>query len=143
VRLLLTAIVALLAGLLTHVLLLFFVLQDPFSFEDLMGISVTSVVYSLPLFPLVYLPGLLWLRKQLGGAQPLFYFPVFAALVLNLPAAAVLGSMYKLGGAFSAGEVALFLIQFAIAGAVFGLGFVWHSRRGVRRGQPASFIGGQ
>ena len=128
-RLLLTAILSLLAGLVAHLLLVFFALGDPLSFEDLMGVGVMSVAYSLVVFSLVYLPGLFWLRKRLPGCEPAHYFPLFTALVLNLPVAVFVLLWHKLGGVFSTGEAVLLVLQFVIAGAVFGAGFVWHSSR--------------
>lgn len=137
-RLFLTAILSLFAGLASHLLLVFFVLGDPLSFEDLMGVGVMSVAYSLVVFSLVYLPGLLWLRQRLPGCEPAHYFPLFTGLVLNLPVAVFVLLWHKLGGVFSTGEAVLFVIQFIVAGAVFGAGFVWHSRRQKSNRNPAT-----
>ena len=131
-RLVLTAILSLLAGLATHLLMMVFVLQDLISFEDLLGLGLMTALYSLVIFPLLYLPGLYWLRRRSRGCEPAFYFPLFAALGLAFPIALFVGLMYGFGGVFAAEEAVLLVLQFVVAGAVFGAGFVWHCRRSLR-----------
>ena len=136
-RLALTAVLSLLTGLAAHLLMTVFVLQDLLSFEDLLGLGLMTAFYSLVIFFLLYLPGLFWLRRRLRGCEPAFYFPLFASLGLTLPVALFVGLMYRYGGVFSAEEAVLLVLQFVVAGAVFGAGFVWHCRRSSRSDQRA------
>jgi hypothetical protein len=123
-RLILVAIAAWMAGIIVHLALPYLLWQERFGVEDLLGIILMSSGYSLVVFLLIYLPGLFWLRKRLGGCTPASYFPLAAASILNIPVALVIGLLHNFGGAFSTGEALLFGFQFIVAGLVFGAGFV-------------------
>jgi hypothetical protein len=125
-KLFITAILSWLAGLAAHLLPTYFIFKEPLYADDFIGIGVMSLVASLLIFLLIYTPGLLWLRKRLEGCKPAIYFPLAAALILNLPVLLLISLLYKFAGAFSTGEAILFSAQFIISGAVFGAGFLWH-----------------
>ncbi len=121
-RLIIVAIAAWFAGIVAH-LLPYLLWQERFSIEDLLGIILISSVYSLGVFLLIYLPGLFWLRKRLGGCKPASYFPLAAASWFNIPLALLIYLLHKFGGAFSTGEGVLLVVQFLVAGFIFGAGF--------------------
>jgi hypothetical protein len=122
-RLLIVVIAAWFAGMVAHLLPPYLLWQERFGVEDLLGIILISSVYSLGVFLLIYLPGLFWLRKRLGGCKPASYFPLAAASWFNIPVALLIYLLYKFGGAFSTGEAVLFVVQFMVAGFIFGAGF--------------------
>jgi hypothetical protein len=128
-KLVTTTILSWLAGVAAHLLLTWRLFKEPLNGDDFIGIGVLSLVASILVFFLLYTPGLLWLRRRLGGCKPAIYFPLWAALPLNLPVFLLIGLLYQYAGAFSAGEAMLFACQFMVAGAAFGAGFVWHFQK--------------
>jgi hypothetical protein len=122
-KLLVVAIAAWFAGLVAHLLPPYLLWQERFGVEDLLGIVLISSVYSVGVFLLIYLPGLFWLRKRLGGCKPASYFPLAAASLFYIPVALLIILLHKFGGAFSTGEALLFIVQFMVAGLLFGAGF--------------------
>jgi hypothetical protein len=128
-KLLITTTLSGLAGVAAHLLLTWLLFKEPLNGDDFIGIGVLSLVASLLVFFLLYTPGLLWLRRRLGECKPAIYFPLAAALPLNLPIFLLIGLLYQFAGAFATGEAMLFLCQFMVAGAVFGAGFVWQYQK--------------
>ena len=94
-----------------------------------MGIAVFSFVPSLLMCVILYTPGLRWLRKRQGECGPAKLFILVSAVLLNLPAFAVLGYSAATGGSFGAGEAWYFVIAFAVAGLVYALGYMSYCRR--------------
>ena len=122
-KLFVVALAAWIAGIVAHLLPPVVLWQERFGAEDLLGIILMSAAYSLIIFFLIYVPGLFWLRRRLGGCAPAAYFPL-AACLLNIPVAVLIILLHKFGGAFSTGEAVLFMIQFLVAGLVFAMGFI-------------------
>lgn len=123
-RLMAVTLTAWLAAIVAHLLPPQLLWQERFSVEDLLGIVLMSAAYSLGVFFLLYLPGLFWLRRRLGGCKPKVFFPLAAASILNISVALGVGLRHQFGGAFSPGEAVLFIVQFIVAGLIFGAGFV-------------------
>lgn len=128
-KLLITTILSWLAGVAAHLVPTYVLFKEPLNTDDFIGIGLLSFAASLLVFFLMYLPGLLWLRRRLGGCNPAIYFPLAAALLLNLPTVLLIGLLYQYAGAFATGEAILFIFQFIVSGVVFGAGFVWHYQR--------------
>jgi hypothetical protein len=128
-KLLVTTILSWFAGVAAHLLLTYLIFKEPLNSGDFLGIGGLSLVASLVVFFLLYIPGLLWLRRRLGECKPPIYFPLAAALPLNLPVFLLIGLLYQFAGAFATGEAMLFICQFIVAGAAFGAGFVWHYQK--------------
>ena len=120
-RLLAVTLSAWLAGIVAHLLPPQVLWQEHFGVEDLLGIVLMSAAYSLGAFFLLYLPGLFWLHRRLGGCKPKVYFPLAAAAI---SVALLIGLRHHFGGAFSPSEALLFIVQFIVAGLIFGAGFV-------------------
>jgi hypothetical protein len=125
-RLILVALISWLLGLVTHLAPTYLVYREPFSTEDLFGIGTISFVASVIFFFLIQTPGLLWLKRRLGGCQRAKLFPL-ASLVLTLPVVLFIG--LRIGESVSPGEAVLFICQFLVMGPCFGIGFVWHCRK--------------
>jgi hypothetical protein len=125
-KLFITTILSWLAGVAAHLLPTWLIFKEPLNTDDFIGIGILSLVASILIFFLLYTPGLLWLRKRLGECKPAIYFPLMAALLLNLPVFLLIGLLYTFAGAFATGEAILFIFQFIVSGAAFGAGFVWH-----------------
>jgi hypothetical protein len=128
-KLLITTILSWLAGIAAHLLPTYIIFKEPLNTGDFIGIGLLSLIASLLVFSLLYLPGLLWLRRRLSGCRPASYFPLTAASILNLPIVLLIGLLYQFAGAFSTGEAILFIFQFIVSGAAFGAGFVWHYQK--------------
>ena len=133
-RLIITALLSCAAGALVSVALLP-LSGEPFSGEDAAGVAVFAFVPSLLLCAVSYAPGLFWLRRRKGGCRPAYLFPFVSALALNAPAAALLACGLLLGNFSGAGEVALFLPAYVVAGFLFGLGFLLYCRKAEVGGQ--------
>ncbi|HEV2764899.1 MAG TPA: hypothetical protein VGV38_18095 [Pyrinomonadaceae bacterium] len=97
---------------------------EPFSLEDTFGVGVFVFVPALACCALFYAPGLLWLRRRRGGCRPPYIFPLVSALVLNVPAFAVILGGLLMNNFSGASEAALFLPAYVVAGLLFGLGFI-------------------
>ena len=106
-----------------------FILHQTVSSEDLMGIAVLSFVPSMLMCLILYTPGLHWLRKRRSECRPATQFVLVCAVLLNIPAFAVLGYSAAAGGFFGGGEAWYFVIAFAVAGVVYALGYVRYCRR--------------
>lgn len=132
-RLLLSILLAGLAGALTC-LAGIYLTGEPLSGDDVFGFASLSFVACVLLCVLLYLPALFWLRRKRGRCQPVSYFLIASALILNLPVAVVF-LFCALSGKFFSGllEVAHFISAFVAAGALFGLGFVSHCRNHAAR----------
>src|SRR5688572_1028525 len=105
-----------------------FILHQSVSGEDLMGFAVFSFVPSLLMCGLLYTPGLHWLRQRRNECRPAMQFVLVSAVLLNIPAFAVLGYSAAAGGFFGAGEAWYFVLAFAVAGAAYALGYVRYCR---------------
>jgi hypothetical protein len=125
-KLFITTILSWLAGTVAHLVPTWLIFKEPLNTDDLTGIGILSLVASLLVFFPLYTSGLLWLRKRLRGCKPAIYFPLVAALLLNLPVFLLIGLLYKFAGAFAPGEAILFIAQFIVSGVAFGAGFIWH-----------------
>ncbi len=112
-----------------------FILDQKASGEDLTGIATVSFLSSLLMSVLVYTPGLYLLWKKRSECGPAKLFVTFCAVILNIPAFAVLGYSAASGGFFGEGEAWYFVLGFVVAGIVYGLGFLWQCRK--RHGQGA------
>jgi hypothetical protein len=112
-----------------------FILDQRVSGEDLTGIAIFSFLPSLLMSGLVYTPGLHLLWKKRRECGPAKLFVTACAVVLNIPAFAVLGYSAATGGFFGEGEAWYFVLGFVVAGIVYGLGFQWQCRK--RHGQGA------
>lgn len=88
------------------------------SAEDLEGFFAASFIGLLLLAPLVWLPGLLWLRRTRGHVDAP-RFALLAATLLNLPLFVLL-ALGAARGAFVPGEATMFGAIFVAVGAIFG-----------------------
>jgi hypothetical protein len=127
-KLILVAVISWLLGLVTHLIPMYLIFDEPPSTADLIGVGGASLIFSLLVFFLVYTPGLFWLRRRRAGCQPAIHFPI-ASTILTIPILLVIG--LRVSKSFSTGEALLFMIQFLVAGICFGFGFVWYCRRKV------------
>ena len=93
---------------------------------DLVGATGATFVVSLVVVALVYIPGLRWLKRRLGGCSPAVKFPLMCGLVLNAPVFLITALMA--GRALVVAEAFIFMVAFMVLGAAFGLGFVWTYR---------------
>ena len=97
--------------------------------------AVYSFVIIMPVFPVLYLPVLLLLRRLLGGVRPWVLFPIVSAPLYLIPMGYIyysrfpdhwLESLFNPGGEFH--------VVLLVTGLVFGLGFVrLFSERAARR----------
>jgi hypothetical protein len=85
---------------------------------DMAGFTTASLAAVGFLVPLLYLPGVLWLRRARGDVDP-FHAALFCATVLNLPIFGVVAAA-SVRGWFGAGEAFVFAAIFAGVAAVFG-----------------------
>jgi hypothetical protein len=119
-KLLAISISSWLAGLIPVLAITHFAVE-PLSFADLMGFTVMSLMAALPAIGLLYLPGLFWLRRRLGGCERAALFSVVAAFILNAPLIVFIG--FQAGRSMARSEALLFICLFIITGLLFGLGF--------------------
>ena len=119
-QLLLALIAAWFGGLIVIFTLLYFANGgSDFTREDLMGFGVLFVVASTLLMLGVYLPALFWLRRR---NQKRILFPLFTAVVLNLPIYLLL--VILIGRKVSSSEALGFMLTLLVAGLIFGSLFV-------------------
>jgi hypothetical protein len=119
-KLLGAAVVAWLSGLGVILAVLYFGNGGAdFTMTDFMGFGVIFTIASILLTLIVYLPGLLWLRKK--SPKPI-WFPLFTAILLNLPIFILLALL--VGKKTSLLESIGFMLTFLVAGCLFGLGFL-------------------
>jgi hypothetical protein len=97
-----------------------------FTLHDLMGFGFLLLPASALLMVLVYLPGLLWLRRRSIGRQTRILLPLMCGLVFNLPVFAFFA--FLIGRKMSGSEAFLFMLTFMFIGFTFGLGFIWSQR---------------
>lgn len=119
-KLLVISVISWLAGL-VPVLAIFHFVVEPVSFADFMGFTVTSLGISLIAIVLLYLPGLFWLRRRLGGCERAALFALLPAFILNAPILALTG--FQAGRTMARSEALSFICLFIVMGLVFGLGF--------------------
>jgi hypothetical protein len=125
-KLLFSAVVAWLVGLVLVGLSLYVSNNGAdFTLHDFMGFGFLLLPASALLMLLIYLPGLLWLRKRSVSQHILF--PLMCGLVLNVPVFALLTLL--VGRKMSATEALLFMLTFMFIGFTFGLGFIWSQRK--------------
>ncbi len=97
-----------------------------FTLHDFMGFGFLLLPASGLLMVLIYLPGLVWLRKKSVSRKTPILFPLLCGLVLNVPVFALLAVL--IGRKMSATEALLFMLTFMFIGFTFGLGFLWSQR---------------
>ncbi len=126
-KLLISALAAWLVGLVLVAITLYLSNNGAdFTLHDFMGFGFLLLPASGLLMALVYLPGLLWLRRKSLGGQERVLLPLMCGLALNLPVFAFLA--FLIGRKMSAGEALLFMLTFMFIGFTFGLGFIWSHR---------------
>src|SRR5918911_4546148 len=114
-RLIGLAIVAWLVGLATILTWSYFFIETP-SKADVLGFGTLTLATAVPICGLLYVPGLLWLRRKLGGCRPALLFPFMSGVVLNLPVVAISLAMAQLKSSMALGEHALFIAGFVTMG---------------------------
>jgi hypothetical protein len=128
-KLILLSVVASLAGTCAGLAALF-VTSYAFHGGDVDTIDVLSfiplmIVPALLMCGLLYVPGLLWLRRRRRGCEPASLFVLASAFALNVPAFVVLLAGLLAGNVFfGLSEIFLFAVAFVVAGLIFGRGFV-------------------
>ena len=103
-----------------------YLFYDELSAADFFGFAGMSLMGAVIVCAALYAPGLLWLRKRLGGCKPAMLFPLSSALILNAPVFLLIALMA--GRKMAVSEAILFASGFLTMGATFGLGFVWSKR---------------
>ncbi|HEU4594086.1 MAG TPA: hypothetical protein VFS10_02875 [Pyrinomonadaceae bacterium] len=122
-KLITVAIVSALAGSVVALAVLF-AGGEPLSAPDLLGFVPLTFFPALLLCALLYAPVLRRLKRRLGGCRPAYLFPLFSALLLNLPLFLLMLALAQAGRFFSGpGEVAIFTSAFFTSGLIFGVGF--------------------
>jgi hypothetical protein len=119
-KLLLVSVISWLAGLVPVLVFSHFFIE-PLSLPDFMGFTIASLGITLITILLLYLPGLFWLRRRLGGCQRAALFPLMAAFVLNAPVILLTG--LQAGKSMALSEALLFIALAVVVGLVFGFGF--------------------
>ena len=112
------------------------------SSADFMGFGGLSLMASAVVLTVLYVPGLLWLRRRLNGCEPAIFFPLASSLFLNAPLFMLLAVLAARKMVTS--EAILFASGFLTTGLVFGLGFIWSYRdRAIRtqRGERPNVSG--
>ncbi|HEX8179313.1 MAG TPA: hypothetical protein VF525_07190 [Pyrinomonadaceae bacterium] len=109
--------------------------------NDVLGFGSLLLGAAVPVCGLLYVPGLFWLRRRLGGCRPVVLFPLAAGVLLNLPVVAVSLFMARLKASMAVGEHTLFIAGFVAMGLTFGLGFVWYCRAQTTR-RPLTAVAG-
>jgi hypothetical protein len=99
---------------------------EPLSRADLFGFATTSLALCVLTDALLYLPGLLLLRRRLAGVKPAVIFPLVAGVALNVPAFLLLA--YLSDRTLVPEEARALALAVLLAGVTFGLGFVWSQR---------------
>lgn len=112
------------------------------STADVFGFGTLTLITAVPIFALLYLPGLFWLRRKLGGCRPAALFPFASGVLLNVPVVAVSLFMGRLKASMAVGEHTLFIAGFVAMGLTFGLGFVWSCRASTPRSTLSAMAGG-
>ena len=107
---------------------------EPVNRADLFGFGTTSLAMTVLMIALLYLPGLLLLKRRLAGTRPAAVFPLASGVALNAPAFAVLA--YVAGRTMVKEEALMLALAALAAGLVFGAGFVWSQR--AREPHPTS-----
>lgn len=116
-------LLAWLAGVLAHSFPAYLIYGEVPSRADVLGVLTTSFVGCALLFGIVYTPAMRWLMRC--TERPAWHFALLA-LLLTTPVFAAIG--WRIGTSFLAGEGILFIVQFAVSAACFGLGFAWTRR---------------
>lgn len=101
---------------------------------ELTGFAGVSFIFSLLTCVVLYAPGLYLLRRRRKGiCEPAYLFPLVSTLLLNIPVFLILLIPLRTGLVSGWGEASLIFTAFLVAGFVFGVGFVWHCRKGANR----------
>ncbi len=140
-KLFIVAALSWLAGLATILSWSYIFVETP-SRADVFGFGTLTLITAVPIFALLYLPGLFWLRRRLGGCRPAAFFPLASGVLLNLPVVALSLFMARLKASMAVGEHTLFIAGFVVMGLTFGLGFVWYCRASTMRGALPAVAGG-
>ncbi|HEV7904949.1 MAG TPA: hypothetical protein VGO96_13990 [Pyrinomonadaceae bacterium] len=128
-KLILLSIFASLAGTAAGIVLLFITAYAFYGGDvdtvDVLSFIPLMLVPALLMCVLLYVPGLLWLRRKRKSCAPARLFVLTPAFVLNTPAFVVLLAGLLAGNVFFGwSEISLFAVAFIVAGLVFGRGFV-------------------
>lgn len=140
-KLLAVAVGAWLTGLATMLLWLILFVERP-GMADVLGFGSLTLGAALIIIPLLYVPGLFWLRRRRGGCRPAWLFPIVSGVLLNVPVITVSVFAAQLKASMALGERAVFLTGFIVMGFAFGLGFVWYCRD-ARRPALTAVAGGE
>ena len=124
-------------GLIASLAVSHFYYDEPLSVADLFGFSTLSFVPALLVCSLLYTPGLLRLRRRLGGCRPRTFFPLLSAVVLNAPVVFIIA--WQAGRTMSSGEALSFAVIFLVMGLASGIGFaLWCGGGSALRGDVSS-----
>lgn len=134
-------LVAWLVGL-TTILTWSYLTYDTPSSADVFGFGTLTLGMDVLICGLLYVPGLFWLRRRLGGCRPAVLFPLASGVLLNLPIITISLIMSRLKQSMAVGEHTLFLAGFVTMGLTFGLGFVWYCRSQQTRAPLTAIEGG-
>ena len=121
-KLLLNAVVAWIAGLIFITVNLYLSNNGAdFTFIDVTGFGVITIVVSGVLMLLLYVPSLYKLKRRFGGLQPRIRFALLTGVLCNLPLFLFLA--FLINRKMSATEAVGFMVAFLVIGVSFGLGF--------------------
>lgn len=121
-KLLLSAIVAWILGLLSIAAILYFSNDgSDFTVIDLTGFGTLAIVVSGLMMLVLYLPCLYWLKSRRGGVRPRLDFLLLTGLFCNIPLFIFLLALINRKMVLS--EALGFIVTFLIIGSVFGFGF--------------------
>jgi hypothetical protein len=123
-KLLLNAVVAWIAGLVFIAANLYFSNNGAdFTFIDLSGFGVITIVVSGLMMLLLYLPSLYKLKRRFGRLHPRIKFALVTGVLCNLPIFLFLTLL--INRKMSATEAVGFMVAFFVIGVSFGLGFTF------------------
>ena len=132
-KLFLASLVSWMAGLATYYVLGTVEVGDSIGEGDLIAVVFYSLYALVFVFPLVYLPSMLLIRKVLGGYRPRFVYPLTGALLFVIPTMVVFALFGGVGAGFFRTmfipEAVLFHCMFVVVGGLFGWSFVWLKSR--------------
>ena len=121
-KLLLNAVVAWIAGLIFITANLYLSNNGAdFTFIDLTGFAVITIVVSGLLMLLLYLPSLYKLKRRFGSFHPRIKFALLSGVVCNLPIFLFLALL--INRKMSTTEAVGFMLAFLVIGVSFCLGF--------------------
>ena len=124
IKLLLNAVVAWVAGLLFIAANLYFANNGvDFTWIDITGFGVITIVVSGLMMLVLYLPSLYKLKRRFGSVHRRIKFALLTGVVCNLPIFLFLS--FLINRKMSAMEAVGFMLAFLVIGIVFGLGYTY------------------